>query len=163
MTLMKSPVGEIQFLAVENPVKSTSGKEVYTVKLAFDVKKDKEWLAQISEINDAKVVTAQTYRGKSEAVKAILAQGKALVGADSKFQPETFDSAGTPLEENPRFFADSSGTAQMIVQPYQSDKGGTINLLGVVIHTIENAEGSSSGTDRETRLVQLREMAKPTS
>lgn len=153
--LLTSPVGSIQFMAAENPVKETSGKEVFSVRIAFDVKKDKDWLNQIAEINDAKVVTAQTYRGKSESVKALLATGKALVSANTNFKPNVYDAEGNELEEAPMFFADSTGTAQMIVQPYYGDKGGTINLIGIIVHNIESPEGSNTG-DRETRLAQLK-------
>lgn len=158
--LLTSPVGEIQFLAAENPVKETSGKQVYTIKLAFDVKKDAAWLEQVSKINDAKVVTERTYRGKSDAIKAVLASGKALVGANSIYKPEVFDAEGNTMEESPSFYSDSKGTAQMIVQPYQGDKGGTINLIGIIIHSIENTESSGDGTDRATRIEQLRAVVK---
>ena len=157
--LLTSPVGSITFMAAEKPVKQSKSddKMVYTIKLALDCKKDKEFLNKVSEINDAKVVTAQTYRGKVQAIKDLLATGKALVSANSKFKPEVYDNKGNQLEEAPMFFGDSTGTAQMIVQPYTSDKGGTINLLGIIIHSIENAEGSeTTDGDRESKLSALR-------
>lgn len=159
--LLTSPVGSIQFMAAENPVKQSKSddKQVYTIKLALDVKKDKDFLATVSEINDAKVVTAQTYRGKVQATKDLLATGKALVSANSNYKPEIYDNKGNKLEEAPMFFGDSTGTAQMIVQPWKGDKGGTINLIGIIVHSVENAEGSegsTSGGDRESRLAQLR-------
>ena len=154
--LVTSPVGEIQFLAAETPVKSTNDKLQYTIRIAYDSKKDAKWLAQIAEINDAKVVTAQSYRGKNQAVKDLLATGKSMVSANSNFKPCVYDAKGNQLEEAPMFFADSKGTAQMIVQPYQGQKGGTINLVGVIIHTVDTPESSGTGTDRETRLSQLR-------
>lgn len=160
--LLTSPVGSIQFMAANNPVKqSKSGdKLVYTIKLALDVKKDKEFLAQIEAINDAKVVTAQTYRGKVQETKDLLATGKALVSANSNFAPEIYDSKGNKLDDAPSFFGDSTGTAQMIVQPWIGEKGGTINLIGIIIHSVENAEGTTGGTtggtDRESRLAALR-------
>ena len=158
--LLKSPVGSIQFLAAENPVKQSKSddKLVYTIKLAFDSKKDKDFLNKVAEINDAKVVTAQTYRGKSPEIKALLATGKSLVSASSKYKPEVFDAEGNQLEEAPYFFPESTGTARMIVQPYVGDKGGTINLVGIIINSIDNPS-ETAGTDRETRLAQLREMA----
>ncbi len=159
--LLTSPVGSIQFMAANTAVKQSKSddKQVYTIKLALDVKKDKDFLAQVSEINDAKVVTSQTYRGKVQETKDLLATGKALVSANSNYKPEIYDSKGNKLEEAPMFFGDSTGTAQMIVQPWVGDKGGTINLMGIIIHSVENAEGtegSSSGSDREGRLAQLR-------
>lgn len=158
--LIKSPVGDIQFLATANPVSKSKGSEdkVYTIKLALDSKKDAKFLAEISAINDAKVVTSQTYRGKDAKIKELLASGKSLVAANSKFQPQVYDAKGNQLEEAPLFFADSTGTAQMIVQPYVSDKGGTINLVAVVIHSVSSPEGSTTGTDRETQLARIRAM-----
>ncbi len=158
--LLTSPVGSIQFMAAENPVKQSKSddKLVYTIKLALDVKKDAAFLEQVAAINDAKVVTSSTYRGKVEATKALLATGKALVSANSNFKPEIYDNKGNKLEEAPMFFADSAGTAQMIVQPYKGEKGGTINLVGIIVHNVENAEstGTSGSSDRESRLAQLR-------
>ena len=164
--LLTSPVGTIHWMAAATPVKdSKTGKANYSVKLEFDVKKDAKWLAQISEINEAKVVTATSYRGKSDAIKAVLTKGKALVEAKSKFQPEVYDAEGNVLEDIPLFFAESTGTAQMYVEPYVGEKGGTINLVGIKIHSISTPEGTSSstGVDRETRLAQLRAMAKEDS
>jgi hypothetical protein len=154
-----SPVGEIQFMAAENPVTdSKTEKQNYSIKLAFDIKKDSKWLDEIKEINYAKVVTEQTYRGKSTELKAVLAKGKAFVEAKSTYKPMVFDAAGNEMEENPMFFAESTGTAQMMYTVYKGDKGGTINLVGIKIHTLDNPEGT--GVDREARLAQLRELAK---
>ncbi len=154
--LVTSPIGEIQFMAAGTPVKSTNDKLVYTIRLAYDSKKDAKWLAQIADINDAKVVTATSYRGKSAAVKALLATGKSLVSANSNFKPAIYDKDGNELEEAPMFFSDSTGTAQMIVSPYKGEKGGTINLVGIILHSVSSAEGTTDGADRETRLSQLR-------
>jgi hypothetical protein len=157
--LLKSPVGDIQFLAANTPVPKSKGSEdrVYTIKLALDSKKDAKFLEEISNINDAKVVTAQTYRGKDKKIKELLASGKSLVAANSKFKPAVYDSAGNEMEETPSFFADNTGTAQMIVQPFTSDKGGTINLVAIVIHSIEGNTTSSTGT-REEQLARIRAM-----
>ena len=155
--LLTSPKGEIHWMAAATPkLDSKTGKLAYSVKLAFDVKKDKEWLDTISAINDAKVVTASSYRGKSAEVKAVLAKGKAFVEAKSAYQPNVYDGSGNELEEAPMFYRDSTGVAQMIVQPWEGEKGGTVNLVGIIVHSIENAEGTSDGGDRETRLAQLR-------
>ncbi len=159
--LLTSPVGSIQFMAAEKPVKSTNDKMVYTVRLAFDSKKDAAFLKQVADINDAKVVTERSYRGKSDSVKALLATGKSLVSANSNFKPTVYDAKGNELDEAPMFFAESTGTAQMIVQPYTGDKGGTINLIGIIVHNVESPEGTSGGSeDREGRLAQLREAVK---
>lgn len=153
--LLTSPVGEIQFMAAETPVKGTNDKMQYSTRLIFDSKKDAKFLKEISAINDALVVTADTYRGKNAEVKALLATGKSQVNARSNYKPNVYDKEGNELEEAPAFYTDSTGQAQMIVQPYTgSSKGGTINLVAVIVHNIESPE-SSSGTDRETRRAQL--------
>lgn len=156
--LLTSPKGSLQFLAAVNPVKAAKSddKLVYTIRLAFDSEKDKEFLEQVAEINDAKVVTAATYRGKSKETKELLATGVSLVSASSLYKPIVYDTEGNEMEDNPYFFVDSTGTAQMIVEPYTSNKGGTINLIGIIIHSLEHAEGKGEGMDRETRLAQLR-------
>lgn len=156
--ILTSPVAEIYFMAAENPVKDNkTGKENYSVRLAFDSKKDKEFLDKINEINDAKVVTSKTYRGKSKEIQAVLDSGKSLVEAKSQFKPNVYDSEGNQLEEAPLFFSGDTGTAQMLVQPYYGQKGGTINLVGIIVHKLENSNQQGDGTSRETRLAQLRE------
>ncbi len=156
-SLVTSPIGTIQFMAAGKPVKdSKTGKESYSINLAFDVKKDAKWLAQITEINDTKVVTAQSYRGKSESVKALLATGKARVEARSNFAPTVYDKDGNELEEAPMFFAESTGTAQMIVSPFKGEKGGTINLVGIILHSVSSPESIGDGEDRATKLARLR-------
>lgn len=155
--LLTSPVGEIQFMAVGRPVANSKGGEVYTIRLALDSKADAEWISKIADINSNKPVTAQSYRGKSEAVKEILASGKTLISAETKFEVPVYDKEGNQLEEAPSFFADSTGTAQMVVQPYtKSEKGGTINLVAVIIHSIDSATTGSSDESRESRLAQLK-------
>jgi hypothetical protein len=155
MNLLTSPIGDIQFLAVNRPVTNSKGAEAYSIRLALDTVKDAEWIAQIAEINSNKPVTAQSYRGKNSAVKALLAQGKTLISAETKFEVPVYDKNGQKLEEAPMFFADSTGTAQMVVQPYtKSEKGGTINLVAVIIHSIES-NGTGEGVSREERLAQL--------
>ena len=160
--LLTSPVGAIQFMAATNPVKAAKSddKLVYTIKLALDNNKDKEFLSQVADINDAKVVTARTYRGKQADIQALLDTGKSLVSASSKYKPTVFDSEGHELEEAPMFFAESTGTAQMIVEPWKGDKGGTINLVGIIIHSVKSPENAGEGVSRETRLAQLREQAR---
>jgi len=158
--LLTSPVGSIQFMAANTPVKQSKAddKLVYTIKLALDVKKDKEFLAIVNEINDAKVVTSDTYRGKVQAVKDLLATGKALVSANSNFKPEIYDSNLNVLEEAPLFFGDSTGTAQMVVEPWKGPKGGTINLIAIILHSVETNEDSEKkvSLSREDRIAQIR-------
>lgn len=167
LNLKKSPIGEIQWMAAVTPYKDKkTGKESYSLKLAFDVKKDAKWLEEISELNDAKVVTAQKYKGKKgtpayEKAMSVLSTGKAFVEAKSNFKPEVYDKEGNILEEAPYFYTGSTGTAQIYYEEYRGEKGNTINLVGIKIHTLESPEGTEpTGVDREIRLAQLREMAQ---
>jgi hypothetical protein len=153
--LLTSPAGEIQFLAVSRPVTNSKGTEVYTIRLALDSEKDAEFISQIAAINSNKPVTEKTYRGNNKEIKEMLSRGKTLISAETKFEVPVYDKEGQKMEEAPMFFADSKGTAQMVVQPYtKSAKGGTINLVAVILHSIESE--NSTGTDRESRLAQLR-------
>lgn len=156
---IKSPVGEIVWMAVAKAKKDEkTGKEYYSARLAFDVKTDAEFLSKISAVNKAMVVTAQSYRGDSDSIKALLSKGKAIVGAKSLYQPLTFDKDGNEVEA-PGFFAESTGTARMIVEPYTgSSKGGTVNLVGVQIETLNTPEGTGTA-DRETKLAEIRALA----
>lgn len=163
--LLTSPKADIYFMAAENAVKATNGKDEYTITLMIDPKDDTEgFLSAVSEVNDAKVVTAQSYRGKSDKIKAILATGKVKVTANSQFKPTVYDAKGNVREDAPMFFADSTGTAQMVVEPWRGDKGGTINLVCIIIHNVESPEGeTATGGDRESRLAALKaEVAKYT-
>ena len=159
--VLTSPVGEILFMAAEKAVvDKKTGKAAYSISLAINPKDDtNKWLEEVADINNTKVVTAKTYRGESDRIKAVLATGKVKVEAKSNFKPEIFDKDGNLLEEAPLFLSGSTGTAQMYVQPYQGEKGGTINLIGIKIHTIDTPESTTTGVDRETRLAQLRALA----
>lgn len=153
---LTSPIGDIQFLALKNTVQNRKDVAVYSIRLAFDSEKDAKWISDIAAINMNKPVTAGTYRGKSDAVKEVLAQGKTLISADTQFEVAVYDKEGNLLEEAPQFFAGDTGTAQMVVQPYtKSAQGGTINLMAVIVHNVENE--NSGGLDREARLAQLKE------
>lgn len=159
---IKSPVGEIYFMAVHTPVTNKrTGKTRREVSVLFDSKKAADFISTIAKINPGIPVTAATYRGNDAGLKAELEKGKTKISAGTQFDVEVFDKAGEPLDEKPMFFPDSTGTVQMIVEPYtKSEKGGTINLVGVVIHSIEGGESSSSPGDREAKLARLRELAK---
>lgn len=158
--LLTSPVGEIQFLAVNRPVKNSKGTEVRTVRIAFDSKKDADFISQIAAINSSKPVTASTYRGKNAEIKALLEKGKTLISAETRFEVPVYDGNGNKLEEAPNFFKESTGTAQMVVQPYtKSAKGGTINLMAVIIHTMEGGGETLSAEERLAKLNALREAA----
>lgn len=155
--LLTSPVGEIQFLALNNPVKKYIGDDaplVYTVRLKFDssTSEGAEWKKTIEAINPNLIGTKHT-DSKTEYT----------VRASTKFKVETTDSKGNTLEEAPMFFSDSKGTARMIVQPYTGNKmGGSINLMAVVINSLDSGSSEKSGS-REDKLSQLREAIKLTT
>jgi hypothetical protein len=130
-------------------------KEEYVVRIALDSVADAEWIGQIAAINSNIPVTAATYKGKNAGIKALLDTGKTLIKTSTQFQPKVYDKSGNEVEDMPMFFADSKGTAKVIVQPYQGKKGGSINLIAVVINSMDAGE-SASGTSREERLGQLR-------
>lgn len=154
--LLTSPVGEIQFMALNNPVKKYIGDDaplVYTVRLKFDgsTKEGKEWKKTISDLNENLLGTKHTGNKDEYTVRA-----------STKFEVQVTDSNGNALEETPMFFKDSKGTAKMIVQPYTGNSmGGSINLVAVVIESIDVGETSSDGGgSRESRLEQLKEALK---
>lgn len=162
MTTLTSPVGQIWFLAANNPVTNKkTGKQQYSIGLIFDTKKDAEWITELTSVNDALITTAETYKirgGKNKELKAILDSGKVKVEARTKFKPIVFDSKGNELDEAPYFFPESTGTAQMIVDTFESEEGGGIKLEGIMVHNIDTPEGSG-GMTQEERAAKLREIA----
>lgn len=162
MTTLTSPVGQIWFLAANNPVTNKkTGKQQYSIGLIFDSKEAAEWITQLTEINEALVTTAETYKirgGKNKALKALLDSGKVKVEARTKFKPLLFDSKGNELDSAPYFFSESTGTAQMIVETFDSEEGGGIKLEGIMIHNIDTPEGAGGMTPEE-RAAKLREIA----
>lgn len=162
MTTLTSPVGQIWFLAANNPVTNKkTGKQQYSIGLIFDAKKDAEWIDQLTSVNDALVTTAETYKirgGKNKELKALLDSGKVKVEARTKFKPLVFDAKGNELESAPYFFSESTGTAQMIAETFESEEGGGIKLEGIMVHNIDTPE-SSGGMTQEERAAKLREIA----
>ena len=162
--LLTSPVGEILYMAVAQPVTNAkTGKARKEITLLLDSKEAAEFISAVADVNSGIPVTEHTYRPQkkteaSEKLKAAL-KGKTKISAGTQYDVAVFDSQGNEIEDIPSFFAgESKGTAQMVVQPYtKSDKGGSINLVAVYIHSLE---GSKSTTSREERLAQLRAMAK---
>lgn len=158
MTLLTSPVGDIVWMAAHTPHEDKkTGKKTYSVRLAIDPSTDTDgFLAAVTKLNKKKVVTAKSYSGESEKLQEILATGKVLIEARSQFAPTVSDAQGNKLEEAPMFFAESTGKARMIVQPYTSDKGGTINLIEIVLYEINTPESETSGESREEQLARIR-------
>lgn len=148
--LIKSPVGEIQFMALNNKVKknvSEDSPEGYTIRLKFDgtTNEGATFRETVEKINANLVGT-----------KHVNKEGEYTVRAFTKFDVEVFDSEGNTLEERPNFFKDSTGTASMIIKPYTGNSmGGTINLVAVVINELDTSESSA---DQSTLLDQIKDM-----
>lgn len=149
---LTSPKGDIQFLALNRKVAkamTADSPEGYAVRIKFDgnTKEGAEWRKTIEAINPNLIGT-----------KHIDKKGEFTVRAFSLYLPEVVDSQGNEVTELPNFYADSTGTATMVVQPYTGNAmGGAITLAGVVIHDIETSE---AGTDRETSVADLRNLLK---
>lgn len=157
--LLTSPVGEIWYMAVNEAVENKkTGKSKREICLLLDSAEAKDFITSVKKVNKGIPVTEHTYSGEDDNLKAAL-KGKTKISAGTLFEVPVYDKDGNKLDEAPNFFKKNgdTGTAQMVVQPYtKSEKGGSINLAAVIIHNIESVEGAE-GTDRETRLAQLRE------
>ena len=140
-----SPIGEILFLALNNKVPKTDKKgspEGYTVRLKFTdtTKEGAAFKKTIAAINKDLI-------GPKD--KSGLKPGEYIVRAFTQFAPVVLDGEGNPMEELPNFYADSTGTASMVVTAFDTENGGGINLAGVKIYTIE--VGDHPGTTEEAR------------
>lgn len=159
MTLLTSPVGDIVWMAAHTAHEDKkTGKKTYSIRLALDPADDNEgFIKAVTKVNKKKVVTEKSYSGESPKLQAILSTGKVLIEARTQFQPTVSDAAGNVLEDIPMFFAESSGRARMIVEPYTSDKGGTVNLIEIVLVELTSPETTSeSGSTREEQLARIR-------
>lgn len=152
-TYLTSPVGEIQFLALNNkvskkmalPNSTYEGPKGYAARVKFDsnTKEGAKWRKEIEAINPNLI-----------GIKHVSQPGEFTVRAFSLYKPEVRDGNNNPLEEAPNFYADSKGTARMVVTPYTGNSlGGTINLAAVMIYTLENKEQDQG--DKLDRLAQL--------
>src|SRR5690349_6861434 len=114
--LLTSPVGQIWFMAVNQPVtNSRTGKSKREICLLLDSKADASFIKEIAKVNAGIPVTAATYRGTDGKLKAILETGKTKISAGTQFEVPVYDKNGQKMEENPSFYPGSTGMAQMIV------------------------------------------------
>lgn len=138
--VITSPVGQIQFMALNRKVKNKPTDEepsVYTIRLAFDgnTAEGAEFRDTISEVNAGLIGT-----------KHAPAEGWYTVKASTKFDVEVLGPDGETMEEVPYFTKGSTGTAAISVKPYTGNSlGGSINLTGVAILELDIAESESSG------------------
>ncbi len=151
-SLITSPVGEIQFLALNNKVNKNMTKdsaEGYAIRLKYDgnTKEGAAWRKTIEQINPGIV-----------GAKHINKAGEFTVRAFSKFDVLVLDASGNEIEERPNFYAGSKGTASMTLQPYtENAMGGAVNLVAVTIHSFDNSEATETTSSREDLLKHLRE------
>lgn len=142
---LTSPIGEIQFMALNRKVTKKPGPQSdenplgYSITLKFDTttKEGKAWKDTISKINPALIRTKHSVK-----------PSEYNVGAFTQFDTlVVLDADGNTLDTKPNFFPSSTGTAQMVVAPYTGNKlGGAINLVGVVIHQVTHAEGEEGNS-----------------
>jgi hypothetical protein len=151
--LITSPIGQIQFLALNRKVtkaKTEGSPEGYLARVKFDAstKEGKEWKDAITAINPGIVGKTHTDNKDEFTVRAF-----------SLYLPEVMDGNGNNLEELPNFYQDSKGTASITIQPYEGkNKGeGSINLVGLTIHELDVGEhtGGVEGS-REAALAAMR-------
>ena len=141
VNLITSPKGEIQFLALNRKVAKDlkpDSAQGYAIRLKFDgnTEEGKAFKDVISKINPNLIGS-----------KHVDVKGEYTVRAFTQFELSVVDAAGNNMEEKPNFYKDSKGIARLIVQPYtKNELGGTINLIGVVIHSLEAGEATSEGS-----------------
>jgi hypothetical protein len=147
-------------MALNKPIKDKkSGESRRELCLLLDSKQAAEFIQSVLEINSGIPVTEHTYRGKNENLRKAL-KGKTKISARTKFEVAVYDKNGQKLEDIPNFFPESKGTAQMIVQPYtESENGGSINLVSVIIHSVEGGQTALTKEEKIQRVNELREAA----
>lgn len=142
---LTSPLGRIDFIALQSPVKNKFNPEEeakYIARLEFDgtTTEGKKFKQQIETINNKLVVASQT-------------AGHYFVKSKSKFKVKVLDADNNQIEHEsvPRFPKGSTGMARMIVKPFTgSSKGGTVNLIGVQLVDLDivaTKEGASEGNN----------------
>jgi hypothetical protein len=155
---LTSPKGEIQFMALNRKVSKDmkdDSVQGYVVRLKFNdtTAEGAAWRKTIAAINPNLIGTKNVNNKNEYTVKAF-----------SRYLPEIIDGNGDQLEDIPNFFASSTGTASIVVQPYTGNSlGGTINLAAVVIHDIdvgENSAGTGAEGGREAVLAALKASLK---
>jgi len=124
---LTSPVGTIVYMGLDKARANFNGREEFSIRLLFDgtTKEGGEFKAAVAKINANKVVT------KSNSVE--IPAGHFVVSAWSKYKPKVLDAEGTEVDEVPYFSRGSTGQAIMTSKVFKGDKGGGLNLNGVVI------------------------------
>ncbi len=135
--LLTSPTGTIQYMALKNKVKNKPTDDEYTVftlRLEFDGN-DPEAIAfkeAVAKVNPSLI-------GKENATTP----DNFTVKASTKWYPKAIDQTGELITQDdaPVFYPGSTGTAVMTVKPYTGNAlGGSLNLIGVAIVSLELAE-----------------------
>lgn len=132
---IRSPVGELQFLALNNKVAKDlkpDSDEGYAVRLKFTTATPEgaQFKKDIAAIN-ANLIGTKHVNNKNEYT----------VRAFSKFLPVVVDSNDNEMEELPNFYSESTGTASMVVLPYMGNAmGGSLTLQAIKIEALEVGE-----------------------
>lgn len=154
--LITSPEGTIEFMALRFKVAkkpTDEEKTVYAVKLSFeDNAANQSFKNQIQAINPKLVGTNPD------------APGRFTVRASSKYEVRVLDTSGNKITQSeiPVMTKGSTGTAVVMLKPYMGNKlGGSLNLVGVAITSLDLAEGGDlASTDTiESRLRAAQEAA----
>lgn len=155
-SLMTSPKGTVQFLAVNNKVKRNLTKdspEGYAVRIKFDgsTPEGAAWKKSILGLNKALV-----------GVKHIDNPDEYTVRAFTQFDVILLDSKGNEIEDKPNFWQGTKATATMTVQPYTGNEmGGSLNLVAITLYDWDDSEAQEGGTsNREDVLAQIRAQLK---
>lgn len=146
---LTSPVGQILFLAVNQPVKNSySGKDEYTARMMFDgsTPEGKAFKAALHSLNK-KLVGPQEPRDDVPA-------GWFTVNAKSDYKPQVVDGQGEAVTEVPYFTKGSTGQAIVHLKTFQGEKGGSVKLTGIAILDLELAESEPKENVTKTSLIE---------
>ena len=142
-TYIASPEGQLLYMSLAKPVLNKyNNKMEYTCRILFDgtTEEGKAFKDQITEINDKCVVTT------SKTVD--ISKGHFIVKASSTYQPKVVDYNKEEIEEIPQFYTGSTGTAKMVVKPFEGTKGGSINLVAVALGKLNLTEPKENKLDQ---------------
>lgn len=145
---LDSPVGEIEFMAVNKKVTKSQDPDAptgYTVKLKFDTtnKDDAKWKETIKTLNKACVVTdKEGYTDTQYNMRAF-----------TLYDVPVYDLNGVEMTEKPNFYSKrSKGTASITIAPYQKPGvtgKASLNLIAVTIHSLETEEDETGAVGAE--------------
>lgn len=151
---MLTPVGEITFMAVSQPVKKFSGEGMeYVVRLQYDANDSeaKTFRSAVEKLNSAKIVAAEGEGNSGNTENSRVPTGKFQVSFKTSFtredgtlaQPTVLDADGNKLSGDniPQFYSDTdSGSAKVEAAISTSGKRPTLYLRQVAIMEFNQGE-----------------------